>query len=105
MMTAMTRDATQHAEVRLDGRLTALEAPAVRAAIRDCAGRPLVIIDLRGVTAVDAAGLAALLDGRRMIEGEHPGSTLVLRVGAVVRRALQVSGTIGAFQIAERWAM
>jgi anti-anti-sigma factor len=103
MTTAMTREAATHAEVRLEGRLTALEAPAVRAAIRDCAGRRLVIIDLRGVTAVDAAGLAALLDGRRMVEGEHPGSTLLLRVGAVVRRALQVSGTIAAFQIARSW--
>jgi anti-anti-sigma factor len=103
MTTAMTSDAAKHAEVRLEGRLTALEAPALRAAIRDCAGRRLVIIDLRDVTAVDAAGLAALLDGRRMVEGEHPGSTLLLRVGAVVRRALQVSGTIGAFQIARGW--
>jgi len=86
--------------VRFDGALTAATAPRVRAQLRDCAQRGDVrlLVDLQAVTALDAAGLAALLDGQRIVESYAEGA-LVLRPNRIVRQALKESGTIAAFAL------
>jgi anti-anti-sigma factor len=90
------------ARVRLAGPLTALTAPALRTRLREAVrnGQARMLIDLESVTAVDAAGIAALLEARRVLEAQ-PGGTLVLRANPVVRRALKDTGTIAAFAL---WA-
>jgi ABC-type transporter Mla MlaB component len=53
-------------------------------------------LDLQAVTVLDAAGVAALLDARRVLEAPT-GGTLVLRANRLVCRALRETGTIAAF--------
>lgn len=87
--------------VRLEGPITAAEAPQVRALLQESArvGDPRVLlVDLEGVTALDAAGVAALLAGRRAV-GTQAEGLMVLRPNRIVRRALKESGTISAFQL------
>jgi anti-anti-sigma factor len=82
------------------GALTAATAPALRARVRDVAGRGLarMELDLQAVTALDAAGVAALLDARRVLEAQT-GGTLVLRANRLVCRALRTTGTIAVFAL------
>ena len=86
--------------LRLSGLLTAATAPQLRARVRDAVdhGRARVMVDLQAVTGLDAAGIAALLDARRMIHAQA-GGTLVLRTNTIVCRALKESGTITAFAL------
>lgn len=87
-------------QLRLAGPLTAVTAPSFRSrvceAVRD--GQAHMVIDLRAVTVLDAAGVAALLEARRVLEAQTRG-TLVLRANAVVCRALKDTGTITAFAL------
>jgi anti-anti-sigma factor len=86
--------------VRFAGPLSAATAPSlreqVRAVVRD--GQTRMLIDLQAVTALDAAGIAALLEARRVLEAQ-PSGTLVLRTNGVVCRALKDTGTIAAFAL------
>lgn len=86
--------------VRLAGPLTAATASTLRARVRQalerCRGG--LVLDLQAVTALDAAGIAALLDARRRLHAQASG-TLVLRPNAIVCRALKDSGTITAFAL------
>jgi len=50
------------------------------------------------VTGVDAVGVAALLEARRLLEA-HTGGTLVLRANPIVCRALKETGTLTAFAL------
>ena len=86
--------------LRLAGPLTAVTAPSLRTRVREVArqGQIRMLIDLQAVTAVDAAGIAALLEARRVLEAQ-PGGTLVLRANDVVCRALRDTGTITAFAL------
>jgi anti-sigma B factor antagonist len=86
--------------LRLAGPLTAATAPQLRARIRDVLehGHPRVVVDLQAVTGLDAAGLAVLLDARRMLLAQA-GGTLVLRANGIVCRALKETGTIAAFAL------
>ena len=86
--------------LRLTGALTAATAPAFRARVRDVVdrGHARVVIDLQAVTGLDAAGLAALLDARRLFHAQD-GGTLVLHANAIVCRALKETGTIAAFAL------
>jgi ABC-type transporter Mla MlaB component len=86
--------------LRLAGPLTAVTAPALRARGRQAVGegRLRIAIDLQAVTVLDAAGIAALLEARRVLEAQ-PSGTLALRVNAVVCRALKDTGTITAFAL------
>jgi anti-anti-sigma factor len=86
--------------VRFEGALTAATAPRVKAQIRDCVQRGDVrlLIDLQAVTAIDAAGVAALLDSQRVVECYAEGA-LVLRPNRIVRQALKESGTVAAFAL------
>jgi anti-anti-sigma regulatory factor len=68
----------------------------VRNAVRR--GHARLVVDLEAVTGLDAAGIAALLDARRTLLAQA-GGTLVLRVNALVCRALKDSGTIAAFAL------
>jgi anti-anti-sigma factor len=88
------------ARLRVAGALTAGTASALRARVREAAGRgrPPLEIDLHAVTALDAAGIAALLDARRVVEAQT-GGTLVLRTNGLVCRALKATGTIASFAL------
>jgi anti-anti-sigma factor len=87
---------------RLDvtGPLTTATAPSLRARVRDAArhGQTRLFVDLEAVTALDASGIAALLDARRVLEAQT-GGTLVLRANGVVCRALKETRTITAFAL------
>jgi anti-anti-sigma factor len=100
---SLLADAPVHAgleRLHVSGALTAATAPALRARVRDAAGQGpgRVELDLRAVTALDAAGIAALLDARRVLEA-RTGGTLVLRANRLVCRALRETGTIAAFAL------
>lgn len=84
----------------LAGPLTAATAPALRAEVRAAIelGRTALLLDLDAVTGVDAVGVAALLEARRLLEA-HTGGTLVLRANPIVCRALKDSGTLAAFAL------
>lgn len=86
--------------LRLWGPLTAATAQRVRNLIRGYArmGDIRLLVDLEAVPAIDASGVAALLDGLKVIEG-HEGGAMVLRVSKAVRRALKESGTISIFRL------
>jgi anti-anti-sigma factor len=86
--------------VRLVGPITAVEAPVVRAVLQEsvAAGDPRLLVDLEGVTALDASGVAALLEGRRAV-GACPDGMMILRLNRIARRALKESGTIAAFDV------
>ena len=86
--------------LRCRGSLTAVTAPSLRARVRTAvrAGQTHMLIDLEAVTALDAAGIAALLEARRVLEAQ-PGGTLVLRANGMVCRALKDTGTIAAFAL------
>ena len=86
--------------LRLAGPLTAVTAPKFRSRVREAVrdGQIHMVIDLRAVTALDAAGIAALLEARRVLEAQ-PRGTLVLRTNAVVCRALKDTATITAFAL------
>lgn len=87
--------------LRLAGPLTAVTAPSLRARVRQAVqdyGEARLLIDLQAVTAVDAVGIAALLDARRVLEAQT-GGTLVLRANALVCRALRETGTFTAFTL------
>lgn len=86
--------------LRVEGRLTAATAPFLRARVREVVvhGPSRLMIDLQAVTALDAAGIAALLDARRVLEAQT-GGTLVLRANGMVCRALKETGTITAFAL------
>jgi anti-anti-sigma factor len=85
--------------LRPTGPLTAATAPSLRARIRRAVlddGEARLLIDLRAVTAIDAAGIAALLEARRILDAQA-GGTLALRTNPLVSRALKGTGTISAF--------
>jgi ABC-type transporter Mla MlaB component len=100
----VTPDAAQSphglARLRFAGPLTAVTAPAlrsqVRTAVRDRQTR--MLIDLYAVTALDAAGIAGLLEAPRVLEA-RPSGTLVLRANGLVCRALEDRGRIAAFAL------
>src|SRR5215510_3275654 len=99
---AQTREAG-HGFTRLRplaGPLTAATAPALRAEVRTAIaqGRRALFLDLDAVTGVDAVGVAALLEARRLLEA-HTGGTLVLRANPIVCRALKETGTLTAFAL------
>ena len=86
--------------LRLAGPLTAATASRLREQVRDAIdhGDARIVLDLQAVTGLDAAGLAALLDARRMLFAQA-GGTLVLRANGIVCRALKDTGTIAAFAL------
>lgn len=86
--------------LRIAGPLTAATAPALRRRLRDEIGLDDVrlLLDLRAVTALDAAGLAALIDASRFIDAQ-PGGVVKVLANPLVIRAFKDSGTMMAFTI------
>jgi len=86
--------------LRVAGGLTAATAPLLRSRVREAAGhgRTRMMIDLQTVTALDAAGIAALLDAPSVLEAQT-GGTLVLRANDRVCRAPEETRTIAAFAL------
>ena len=85
--------------LRLWGALTAATAAGVRELLRNYVGMGCLrlLVDLEAVESIDAAGVAALLDGRRLVE-TRAGGVLYLRVGPIVDRALRQTGTVSVFR-------
>jgi anti-anti-sigma factor len=59
-------------------------------AVRDAAGRP-VVVDMAEVTFIDSSGLSAILAGLRLARG-HGGSVRLVHVGPQIRRIFAVTG-------------
>src|SRR5690242_18239772 len=76
--------------LRLAGPVTAATAPQLRAQLREAIehGHARIVVDVQAVTGLDAAGIAALLDARRLLLAQT-GGTLVLRANRIVCRALK----------------
>ncbi len=94
------RAAGELVHLRLRGPLTVSTAPRLRdliCAYTAAADRRL-LVDLEGVTAVDASGIAALLDGQRAVAAT-PAGGMFLRLNPTVTRALKRSGTLPAFRV------
>jgi anti-sigma B factor antagonist len=78
--------------VRVVGEMDIATAPQLVAAMRSLSRPDLqhVWLDLTGLTFVDAAGLAALVEVRRLVDGQ--GGRLTLRgVSPLVRRLLTIT--------------
>ena len=88
------------ARVRLWGLLTAATASQARARVQRALdqGHAHVLVDLQGVTRIDAVGIAVLLDARRLLQA-RTGGTLVLCANRIVCRALRTTRTIAAFAL------
>ena len=86
--------------LRVAGPLTVATAPDLRRRLREetTAGGTQVVLDLQGVTGLDASGVAALLEASRVINGRR-GGRLTVRVNPVVIRALKHTGALTAFNI------
>lgn len=86
--------------LRLAGPITAATSAETRDALRQSALRSdfKLLVDLEDVTALDASGVAALLDGRREIDG-HAHGVMILRANGLVIRALKQTRTLGAFDL------
>jgi anti-anti-sigma factor len=84
--------------LRLAGPITAATSAGARQALRESAHRSdfNLLVDLQDVTALDASGVAALLDGRREIDG-HAQGVMLIRANGLVIRALKQTRTVGAF--------
>jgi anti-anti-sigma factor len=84
--------------MRLAGPITAATSAGAREALRESARRSdfKLLVDLQDVTALDASGVAALLEGRREIDG-HAEGAMVLRANRLVIRALRQTRTLGVF--------
>lgn len=84
--------------VRSSGPLTTATAMGLRERLRrHAATRARVVVDLQGVTAIDASGIATLLAAQRAIGTS--GGALTLRPNDIVIRALRASRTIRAFDV------
>jgi anti-anti-sigma factor len=86
--------------LRLAGPITAATSARTREALRESARRSdfKLLVDLQDVTALDASGIAALLEGRRAIDG-HAQGVMVLRANGLVIRALKQTRTLSAFDV------
>jgi anti-anti-sigma factor len=93
---ARARADASPASLTLGGALTVATAGAFRKLLREAAlaADARVLLDLTQVTALDASGIAALLDARRLF-GE---GGLTVRLNAAVRHALAVSHALPTFQ-------
>jgi anti-anti-sigma factor len=82
--------------LRLHGPITAATSRRVRQLFQEHADHEAgLLVDLQGVTALDATGVAALLEAQRAVRREH--GVMVLRPNQIVSDALRHSGTISAF--------
>ena len=79
--------------LKLDGRLDALEAPSLRAAIDDQleAGPTALIVDLSDVEFVDSAGLAALVKGMKDARRDGGDLRLVSPTSADAMRVFKLT--------------
>jgi anti-sigma B factor antagonist len=81
-------------EIELQGEIDVDVSEALRErvlqAVRDAAGRP-VVIDMTDVTFIDSSGLSALLAGLRLARG-HGGAIRLVNVGPQIRRIFDVTG-------------
>jgi anti-anti-sigma factor len=86
--------------LRLAGPITAATSAGAREALREFAHRShfKLLVDLQDVTALDASGVAALLEGRRHID-THAQGVMLLRANALVIRALRKTRTLGLFNL------
>jgi anti-sigma B factor antagonist len=85
--------------LRIDGELDLYNAAGVRDELADIAPDVrYVLVDLTGLTFMDSAGLATLLDGARDVAGRN--GTMMLVVGdPAVLRVLEVTGLERYFEI------
>ncbi len=92
-------EAEQIYRLRLQGAITAGTSQRVRRRFQEHAEHEAgLLVDLQGVTALDATGVAALLGAQRAVR-RHEHGVLVLRPNRIVSEALKHSGTITAFQV------
>jgi len=83
--------------LRLHGPLTAGTSRRVRQLLGDHVDHQArLLVDLQAVTALDATGVAALLQAQRAV-GRREHGLLVLRPNRIVSDALKHSRTISAF--------
>ncbi len=65
---------------------------------------PLVVVDLSAVSFFGAHGTNALVAARRLL-AEHGRRLVLRRLSPVVRRVLDVTGTLAAFEVVDRPAL
>ena len=85
--------------VALRGELDVMDAEAVAAALAAVADRGnVVVVDLAGLTFIDASGLAALVRARRHARGTG-GDLLLAAPQRQVRRVMALTRQAGAFSL------
>ncbi len=92
---------TGSACLRPGGRLTNARALTFRGTIRRHVGAGVrsLVLDLRAVSGIDAAGVAALVDAARVLDAT--GGELRIVANRLVARALKQTGTISAFRFCD----
>jgi anti-sigma B factor antagonist len=88
------RCAVNQVQIELEGEIDVDVSERVRErvldAVRDAAGRP-VVVDMAAVTFIDSSGLSAVLAGLRLARG-HGGTVRLVNVGPQIRRIFAVTG-------------
>jgi anti-sigma B factor antagonist len=95
---SITREG-ERAHIALDGELDLLSEDEIDQAVREVrrSGATRVVLDLRGVTFIDSAGLRVLLALRNDAHRNRHSLTL-LAPEAPVRRIFDITGTRGLFE-------
>jgi anti-sigma B factor antagonist len=92
------------AVVRLEGEIDISNAAALAAGLRQAlsadGSAPELVVDLAQLSFIDARGLAALVEGRRL--ADLSGTTMVLtHPSGLVRRLLQITGLAAVLPVRE----
>jgi anti-sigma B factor antagonist len=82
----------------LRGELDLAAAASIRSLV-DAAGRGGLVLDVGGVTFVDSSALRELMHARLAL-AERGGPLVLAAVPRIVRRLLEITGTIELFEIA-----
>ncbi|MFJ3856505.1 STAS domain-containing protein [Streptomyces sp. NPDC090085] len=101
--TTTTRDATV---ISLRGEVDEDNAPLLARALAQTvtSGRPRTVVDLSGTPFVDSSVLHALLDARRAHAAAGVPLVLAGPLQTAVRRLFEVTGSAGAFRMADSLA-
>jgi anti-anti-sigma factor len=87
-----------HTRVQLAGELDGSNVELLNDAVRNVNGPGVVEFDTAGVEFVDSAGLAAVLEFRDRIAAHH-GHLILISVSPALRRILEITALIDAFEV------
>jgi anti-sigma B factor antagonist len=100
LRTAVRRIGARVLLIEPAGEIDLATAPTLERALvkAGAAGTPVVVVDLHGVTFIDASGIRALLHGQRRLRALG-GDLIVTSADGVVRRVFELLGLVGTLNL------